>query len=1857
MSYSERYRIEFKNKYNVNSVISIEELDYSGTVTELNAGSSNPVLRKDVDGHFMGTSLTFYVEAEDVDGMPQFYTENPRKFKVKYYRDNTLVFVGFLVPEQYSDPYIYPPFDIELEAVDGIGLLKNINFDLFGINKEIDIIDHILKKTGFEFDIAIAVNIQHELQSNSRPALEYTSINVNQFYSSDGEAPACYDVLDKILGSYGNEIYLSRIGEKWIIFRKVDMFGNYFVYRDATYISTANLMSIVDYNNTSFFVVNSFNRSLDKRLHNVFLSVDLGRVNSILPDDLFKKVYHSGSGVYAKYICENWNTVGDASQSDVSRAYTDADADGVSCYFPKNTDNYSNYLSYHFTKELSQTDDDWKLSFVLKIIDAGYYSTRDIAVPFDVVFHGNNIGTRYLTESGWSSTQEPLKATLHLVSIGRINTVLPEQSIEVIIDSLPDDGTIEFRFYRNQDSYTNYGFAINVKDMTFGPNVDTSDIPAFTNCDLTIMDPPINTESIEGIIGSAPDYPNKDVFYKKVKFDVSGETAIVGWKQNNDTEYSSLIEILTREIASNNRGPIQILSGTLNGSQLNLFTAFKDKTTANEPIFFLYSGEWDLYEDEISGTWKEYFDFQEQSFQYILSENFSSDNSDPITSSTVGGGSGSAISAISWDSINGKPSTFPPEPHGHSIEEISIFSGKFYMNENGDFVFNTNIYVYGDVIQEGSAYETHAEQVYTTKDFIIQREGAVSAIATGAIAGSKILKADGTNNVIFGTGADAVARIGWEGGALQAIATREDNPTSNGIAHWDSTLNMFVAKAKAADADKLDGLDSSQFLRSDVDDIATGKLKFTNDFTAKGHVFLYAIEGEGNSGTAYLQARDNSGTSNIDLQLRTQNAGNLVNVMKLTSGGRVGIGTTLPSAALHISNGLWAGQLKLERPGGNPSMQMTNGTTEITAIGYDNGNVYLLGTDKLKVLSNGNVGIGTKSPSEKLDVNGNGKFSGKGLFGSDIIQSSGTIGTDNFASQTRGWRGTYSGEFDVRYLYADELHVQAFTADVSQALAGSDFLTKSVAKLAADFIVPFTATENQMIVEDLPGQEGIRCFEENDRIRVRVLDRSEGGLIVRDVWGYVTLDTSYGINGFANDNTQAYIFHTGEVHAAAENKKVNKGSIVLDYGKSGDGFIERTVLDQQGSPYSQVVRWTGDPIMGSMNYDVLTRWGVLDGMQYASGSGLYGRRTFLTEYLLAGDLTKATNYLEYDNGVLNIDAEEFNLKAGNDYWRTADNKFRFGGVNGITYDGSQVMIGSDVLVNGADIAVNSLPAISDEGLIGLWRFDEGEGNVAINSAGEAHGTIYGASYVQGISGYGLEFGGIGSDDRVTGLSMGNPQKFTISFWINAYSLDYDSNNNYRHILYAGVNFVIFEENGKITFRVPGVYTIGDFRTNPLNINTLYHITLIYDQSDMIIYVNSQEVNRRNIGSGTVSVDNFSISASGGHCFHGLIDELRIYNRALTEREIKSLYLHPSGNAGGHISANQVRTGELISSNWDGSKGTRFDLNAGLLEMKYGGNTIFKFDSENSQAKIAGVNFNDEKLWTTRWELNKDGSFSFGDGKITGDAAGNIAIDGSLIALELTGQILKSSNWDDTNRNGTLFDLNSGILEMGFGGNTIFKLDSTSEVAEIGGFTINADSLSTTGVNGKILVEQDGGRFLRINESTYAPVLCVRSDNGEAIRIYTQGYSGVGLSGFGQTGSTLVDLYGNMNFTARSSESINFKGKVNIDKLILNPYKSSTISSSSTSPTTINTSEYGSALVWNPYGNGYITLTDGEDGQLFVVVATDDSRNVYVSTTNVIPGGDWYEVNGGGVLVLMWINYLQNPPRGGWLRVSAIDNNW
>lgn len=206
----------------------------------------------------------------------------------------------------------------------------------------------------------------------------------------------------------------------------------------------------------------------------------------------------------------------------------------------------------------------------------------------------------------------------------------------------------------------------------------------------------------------------------------------------------------------------------------------------------------------------------------------------------------------------------------------------------------------------------------------------------------------------------------------------------------------------------------------------------------------------------------------------------------------------------------------------------------------------------------------------------------------------------------------------------------------------------------------------------------------------------------------------------------------------------------------------------------------------------------------------------------------------------------------------------------------------------------------------------GEGDDPFRAFGANFGRYFGTVAVP-IEEHSVGFDGIGSGDFLrTNSDLGDPQQFTISFWVEADTLDVDANNNYRHLVECGDNFIILEEGGSISFRVPGVDGTF-FQGGAISTGTTYHVACKYDQSDRVIYVDGTEVARETIGTGTVDLGQINFGArpssasssglgtsrlgesvlgasgsDGPHILDGRMDDVRAYSAALTDSQIQSL---------------------------------------------------------------------------------------------------------------------------------------------------------------------------------------------------------------------------------------------------------------------------------------------------------------------------------------------------------------------------------
>ena len=109
------------------------------------------------------------------------------------------------------------------------------------------------------------------------------------------------------------------------------------------------------------------------------------------------------------------------------------------------------------------------------------------------------------------------------------------------------------------------------------------------------------------------------------------------------------------------------------------------------------------------------------------------------------------------------------------------------LNLTGNSNILGDLNIEGNIIQNGEQYETHAQKVYSTNDYITLRDGAVSGLIPGNYSGLEFKLYDGINNgrlVIDNSGTARVGDIGDE----QPLLTRDEttNLTDKGVLIWDA---------------------------------------------------------------------------------------------------------------------------------------------------------------------------------------------------------------------------------------------------------------------------------------------------------------------------------------------------------------------------------------------------------------------------------------------------------------------------------------------------------------------------------------------------------------------------------------------------------------------------------------------------------------------------------------------------------------------------------------------------------------------------------------------------------------------------------------------------------------------------------------------------------------------------------------------------------------------------------------------------------------------------------------------------------------------------------------------------------------
>jgi len=334
--------------------------------------------------------------------------------------------------------------------------------------------------------------------------------------------------------------------------------------------------------------------------------------------------------------------------------------------------------------------------------------------------------------------------------------------------------------------------------------------------------------------------------------------------------------------------------------------------------------------------------------------------------------------------------------------------------------------------------------------------------------------------------------------------------------------------------------------------------------------------------------------------------------LALMPGGKVGIGTTTPLEALQVGGTASANLGIRINSGGDTYIKFREGegdygfsinydgddTNNFNIISHDNDAV---GVRRVSIArSTGYVGIATAAPEYPLDVNG------VGMFRSNLLVKE-YLGTDNFVSETTGWRATYAGHLDMRSIFTNQMVAKSFIADLDLALLSGHIVTKSVTQISRDFTVVAVDSTVKVYVEALPGFPTSQVFADDDWVRFQVINR-DGGLTWTVVWATVNTST-FTDEGGGEQSYTLTIKYAGALDAAV-GEMVYAGGAAQDFGQSGDGFIQQeaaSTYTDSGRPWLQVATWVTDP-SDSDNITVRARLGNIGGITGQDGFGFVTRK-------------------------------------------------------------------------------------------------------------------------------------------------------------------------------------------------------------------------------------------------------------------------------------------------------------------------------------------------------------------------------------------------------------------------------------------------------------------------------------------------------------------------------------------------------------------------------------------------------------------------------------------------------------------------
>ncbi len=272
--------------------------------------------------------------------------------------------------------------------------------------------------------------------------------------------------------------------------------------------------------------------------------------------------------------------------------------------------------------------------------------------------------------------------------------------------------------------------------------------------------------------------------------------------------------------------------------------------------------------------------------------------------------------------------------------------------------------------------------------------------------------------------------------------------------------------------------------------------------------------------------------------------------------------------------------------------------------------------------------------------------------------------------------------------------------------------------------------------------------------------------------------------------------------------------------------------------------------------------------------------------------------------------------------------------------------------------------VPTNGLVGWWPFN---GNANDESGNGNHGTVNGATLAAdrfGNTGKAYSFDGSGDYLNIAYSSTISPIIGTVSGWLKTYS------SIPQQSLIFGQSHgrpQLFVNNGKVYIGWGATQGFANCASiTSVDNGQWVHVLGIFSTNSFSIYVNgvlesSNSTNLiQNSCNAPLQIGGFLVSTScgtngsNGQFFNGLLDDIAIYNRALSLAEVQQLYLGNSSNTAAATVPGKIHyQGLAVGANGKPIKSSTVGLRLSVLDSLPNGITLYT-ETQSVSTDAAGI---------------------------------------------------------------------------------------------------------------------------------------------------------------------------------------------------------------------------------------------------------------------------------------------------------------